>query len=85
MDMTTISKAFIGTVLGAGALAFSAVSASAVVACSGDVCWHVKEKYEYPPSAHVTVHEDAWKAGPTIKFREHEGRGYWNGDRWTEW
>jgi hypothetical protein len=83
--MTTIGKTLIGTVLGASALAFSAVSASAVIACIGDVCWHAKEKYEYPSSAHVTVHEDTWRAGPSIRFREHEGRGYWEGERWTEW
>jgi len=81
----TIKKALIGTLLGASALAFSAVSASAVIACTGDVCWHAKEKYDYPSSSRVIVHEDSWKAGPTIKFREHEGRGYWSGDRWTEW
>jgi hypothetical protein len=33
----------------------------------------------------VVVHEDTWKAGPTVKFREHEGRGYWRGDHWTNW
>jgi len=33
----------------------------------------------------VIIHEDDWRAGPGITFREHEGRGYWSGDRWTEW
>jgi hypothetical protein len=32
----------------------------------------------------VVVHEDNWKAGPDIRFREHEGRGYWKGDTWTD-
>jgi hypothetical protein len=83
--MTTIRKALIGTLLGASALAFTAASASAAIVCTGNTCWHVKERYQYPPSANVIIHEDSWKAGPTIKFREHEGRGYWSGDRWTEW
>jgi len=83
--MTNISKALVCAVLGASTLAYSAVSASAAIACTGNVCWHAKERYEYPPSAHITVHEDTWKAGPSITFREHEGRGYWSGDRWTEW
>ena len=43
------------------------------------------------------LHEDTWKPGPSITFREHTGRGYWqakpgkNGDRraanrhWSVW
>jgi hypothetical protein len=62
--------------IGVGILAFSA--------CSGNVCWHVQERYSYPPSAGVVVHEDDWKAGPGITFREHTGRGYWKGDSWTD-
>jgi hypothetical protein len=33
----------------------------------------------------LSAHEDTWKAGPDITFREHEGRGYWKGDTWTTW
>ena len=35
----------------------------------------------------VIVHEDNWKWGPEEKFsfREHEGRGYWRDDKWTNW
>jgi hypothetical protein len=47
------------------------------------VCWHSKEKYTYPAESKVIVREDSWKAGPEIKFREHEGRGYWKGEDWT--
>lgn len=83
--MTMLRKALLGAVAGAGALAFSAVGASAAVVCSGNTCWHAKEKYDYPATAGVVVHEDAWKAGPGISFREHEGRGYWKGDAWTTW
>jgi hypothetical protein len=71
--MTSLSKALLGAAMGAGILAFSAVSASAAVVCNGNVCWHAKERHTYPPDAHVTIHEDTWKAGPSITFREHEG------------
>jgi hypothetical protein len=70
--------------IGVGIFAFSALSASAAIVCSGNVCWHVQERYSYPPSAGVVVHEDEWKAGPDITFREHKGRGYWKGDTWTD-
>ena len=82
--MTRATKTLLGTAIGVAALALSAASASAEIACSGDVCWHVKEKYTYPAESKVIIREDSWKAGPTIKFREHEGRGYWKGDVWVE-
>jgi hypothetical protein len=85
VPMTPFSKAIVGTAMGAGIMAFSALSASAAVVCTGDVCWHTQESYEYPSAAHVIIHDDAWRAGPGITFREHEGRGYWSGERWTEW
>jgi hypothetical protein len=81
----TLRNALLGAIAGAGALAFSAVGASAAIVCNGNTCWHAKEKYEYPPTAGVVVHEENWKAGPGITFREHEGRGYWKGDVWTAW
>lgn len=81
----TLSKAFLYALAGGGVLALSAVSASAAIVCNGSVCWHTREAYEYPPAAHVIVHGDDWHAGPGITFREHEGRGYWSGGRWTAW
>ena len=85
--MTALSKSLSGAVIGAGILAFSAVSASAAIVCSGNVCWHVQTTYEYPSESRVVVHEDTWKWGPSEKysFREHEGRGYGKGDSWTDW
>jgi hypothetical protein len=81
----SLPKILVGAALGASVIGFSMLSASAAVVCTGNVCWHTHEMYDYPPSAHVTIHEDTWKAGPSVTFREHEGRGYWHGDRWTEW
>ncbi len=78
-------QALLRASLGCGALVFTVVTASASIVCTGSVCWHAEEKYEYPPSAGVVVHEDSWKAGPGITFREHEGRGYWKGETWTSW
>jgi hypothetical protein len=80
-----MSKIILAAVLGAGALAVSTMTASAAIVCAGPVCWHTQERYEYPPSAGVIIHEDTWRPGPGVKFREHEGRGYWSGDRWTAW
>ena len=87
LKMTTLRKSLAGAVIGAGILAFSAVSASAGIACVGPVCWHVQNTYEYPSESRVVVHEDTWKWGPSENYswREHEGRGYWNGDSWTDW
>lgn len=68
-----------------GLLIGSTMSASAAVVCTGDVCWHTHARYAYPPGAGVIIHEDSWRAGPGITFREHEGRGYWRGDDWVEW
>ncbi len=82
--MTRATKTLVGTAIGAAALALAATNASAAVACSGDVCWHVKEKYSYPSESKVIIHEDTWKPGPSIRFREHEGRGYWRGDAWVD-
>ena len=82
--MTRTTKALLVTVVGSAALALSAASASAAIVCNGDVCWHVKERYKYPSESKVIIREDGWKAGPSIKFREHEGRGYWRSGVWVD-
>ena len=82
--MRSLDKALLGAALATGLFAFSAVGASAAVVCTGNTCWHAKERYNYPPGANITIHEDTWKAGPSVRFREHEGRGYWKGDAWTD-
>ena len=86
--MTRATKTLLGTAIGAAALALSAASASALVACNGDVCWHVKERYTYEPTFGITVHPDDWKWEDKDKARyrwhehEGEGRGYWKGGVW---
>jgi hypothetical protein len=84
--MTSLQKSLMGTVAAAGLLVVSGVNASAEVACVGPVCWHITERYDYPAEANVTIHPNDWRWGPQEHYtwREHEGRGYWRGDRWME-
>jgi hypothetical protein len=85
--MTPLKKTLFGAAAGAALLTLSAVSASAAIVCSGSVCWHTHETYVYPPTAGVIIHPEDWRWGPSEHYmwREHEGRGYWQGDRWNEW
>lgn len=60
--------------------------ASAAVVCNGSgACWHTRTAYTYRPEYGVVVHEDGWRwgRGEHYRWREHAGRGYWNGGRWT--
>ena len=84
--MTSLRKILFGAAMGAGALALSAAGASAAIVCSGNTCWHTQETYEYPAEARIVVHPDNWRWGASERFswREHEGRGYWRGERWIE-
>lgn len=79
-----IKKLILGTIVGAGALAITAGSASAYVACNGrGDCWHTNDRYSYRPAWGITVHDDAWRwRGNHYRWREHEGRGYWRNGVW---
>ena len=83
--MKLLSKTLASAAIGAGLLATSAMSASAAIVCSGNVCWHTHEVHTYPPNAGIVVHDDNWHWGPREKFvfREHEGRGYWRNGLWV--
>ena len=56
------------------------------VACNGEgECWHIKGKANfYKPEHGVHIYADNWKWGEKehYKWREHEGRGYWNKGVW---
>jgi hypothetical protein len=72
---------------GASALALTATTASADIACNGEgECWHVRDRVEYKPEFGVTVHRDdwKWKEHEHYKWREHEGRGYWRNGIWID-
>ena len=81
----TLNRILLAAAAATGFVAVSTMSASAAVVCSNNVCWHTHDRYNYPRGAHVTIHEDNWKAPDRFTFREHEGRGYWRGDTWTAW
>lgn len=76
----SMKKLLLGAVLSAGALALTAGSASAYVACnrSGD-CWHTNSRYNYHPGWGVRVHDNnwRWRSHEKYRWREHAGRGYW--------
>ena len=84
--MSPCRKILAAAAVGAGLLGLSAASASAAIVCTGTVCWHTHEHYDYPADAHVIVHPDDWRWGPSEHFtwREHPGRGYWREDRWID-
>jgi hypothetical protein len=54
----TSSKRLLGAIVGVGVLALSAMSASAAIVCSGRVCWHTTQDYDFPRGARVIVHPD---------------------------
>jgi len=80
-------KLVLASAVAAAALVASVQSSQAAIACSGAVCWHTGERYEYPGQSGVIVHPDDWRWGPHEKYawREHGGRGYWRDDNWVEW
>jgi hypothetical protein len=73
--------------MGVSAVALISTSASAEIVCNdeGD-CWHVHTEYHYRPEFGLVIHPDdwKWKEGDRYHWREHEGRGYWKGDTWTD-
>jgi hypothetical protein len=85
--MRLLAKMTVGVALSAGVLAGSTAIAPAAVACRGDVCWHTSERYDYPPEARIIIHPDGWhwRAHERFRWREHEGRGYWDRGSWREW
>ena len=79
----------LAALLGVGALAATAGSASAYIACNGHGdCWHTTSRYTYRPAWGVTVHDDNWRWRDRdrdrrhYRWREHDGRGYWRNGIW---
>jgi len=83
--MTKFAKTLSALLIGAGALAISASSASAYVVCnrSGD-CWHTHNRYAYPSGFGIVVHGDDWhwRHHDHYRWHEHHGRGYWRNGVW---
>ena len=65
----TLGKTLFATAIGAGMLALSALNASAAVVCSGKVCWHAREAYEYPATAGVSRSSGRLALGPARALR----------------
>jgi hypothetical protein len=82
--MSNAKNLVLAAALAGGALTFAAGPSLAAVVCVGEDCWHAKEHYEYPPDAHIVIHEDGWKwkDNDHFRWREHDGRGYWAGGEW---
>ena len=59
---------------------------SSAIVCdqAGTTCWHSVERYDYPSGAAVVVHPYDWQpdSGVNYAWREHPGRGYWQGNQW---
>jgi hypothetical protein len=92
--MISMKKALSATAFAAlmatGALAATAVPASAYIACNreGGDCWHT-EKREHAPGIRFDFHPDdwyfhqRWDADRDHHYRDyHEGRGYYKGGVW---
>jgi hypothetical protein len=87
--MKHIAKIFLAGAISATAFTFALDTASAAVVCNGvGDCWHTHESYDYPEAAGIIVHPDGWAWQDSdhdrYRWREHEGRGYWHGDSWTD-
>ena len=81
-----MKKVAFAVLAGTAVLAFSTIGASAAYVCSDNVCWVVKEKYEYPKESKVVIREESWKPSASITIREAgPGRGYYKGTTWTTW
>ena len=79
----------VSALLGLGALAFTAGSAGAYVACNeqGD-CWHTDHRDRFP-DVHVQWHPDNWgwhhdwdNDRDHHWHHYHNGHGYWRGGVW---
>jgi arylamine N-acetyltransferase len=85
-----LSTAAVAALLGVGALAATAQSASAYVACNaeGD-CWHTDHRVRVTPNVRVEYHPDNWYFHRDWDHDKdhhwrghHEGRGYYHGGVW---
>jgi hypothetical protein len=82
---TLLKGALLGAIAG-GALGASATTASAYVACNGaGECWHVHQRYDYPPRAGIYFHNDNWGYRHHYDWRwRHDrfDRGYYRDGIW---
>ncbi len=86
--MTVLKNALVrGTLIAAvaGSAFVAASSASADVVCNrwGE-CWHVRDRFDYPPRVHMVFHDDAWadahRVGHWRWLHDRFDRGYYDRD-----
>lgn len=85
--MRTLGSMTCAMLLGVSAVALACTNASAAIVCNQDGdCWHTQTDYEYQPSFGLSVHQNdwKWKEGEKHAWREHEGKGYWQGGNWKD-
>jgi hypothetical protein len=85
--MHLLGKIAFAALVGGSAIAMTATGATARIVCNGEGdCWHPRGDFEFMPAFGLTVHPDNWhwRKDEHFAWREHEGRGYWHGGRWTE-
>jgi hypothetical protein len=84
--MRLLNKNVLGAAIVAASLAASATAASAYVVCNQTgQCWHAHDRYEYPTTAGVVIHEDGWvfdRPGYYHWAKDRPGRGYWDHGHW---
>jgi hypothetical protein len=83
--MKSYMKLAAAAVFSMGAVALTATSAMADIACNAEgECWHVRHHWNWHPEWGVVVHPDGWVWAPTEHYvwREHRGRGYWHNGVW---
>lgn len=84
--MSSLTAKALGAALAAASLAASASTASAYVVCNqAGECWHAHDRYDYPATAGVVVHDDGWvfdRPGFYRWAKDRPGRGYWYHGHW---
>lgn len=82
---TVAQETVTGAPKGAAPVTVEGYGPSSTIVCneSGE-CWHALQQYDYPPDVRVEVHPYNWRWNDDQNFawREHQGRGYWQGGEW---
>jgi hypothetical protein len=77
-----------GAPMGTAPVTIEGYGPSSAIVCdqAGTTCWHSVQRYDYPPNANVVVHpyDWQWDSGANYVWREHTGRGYWQGEQWQQ-
>jgi hypothetical protein len=80
-----ILAALTSMMAGVGLVATTAPAAAFIACNHRGECWHVQDRFAYPPGEGIVIHPDDWHWGrhDHFRFREHGGRGFWRGGVWV--